>query len=234
MDGEAPTGPLEAPESPRERTEGPRTGPTGSRTALTGPHQARESPRAALAPHLADGLGGPAALRRLSALITAALEPVPPGTDPRDLEQDVWLRLLEHVRAGGAPVPPARWLRTAAREARDAVRADPPRRSPGPRLPARPAARSASGDNSWDGTGFARSAEQKVLDAELRETLREAVPRLPGRCPGLVAALLDQPSATYRELARELEISQKSIGPLRSRCLACLRRILAARGCSGR
>lgn len=97
MDGDAPTGPLEAPESPREKTGGPRTGPTGSRTAPTGPHQAPGSPRAALAPHLADGLGGPAALRRLSALITAALEPVPPGTDPRDLEQDVWQIGRAHV-----------------------------------------------------------------------------------------------------------------------------------------
>jgi DNA-directed RNA polymerase specialized sigma24 family protein len=44
-----------------------------------------------------------------------------------------------------------------------------------------------------------------------------------------VAALLESPAFSYRELAEELAMPQGSIGPVRSRCLACLRRLLRAR-----
>ncbi|MDG4866375.1 hypothetical protein P8605_50300, partial [Streptomyces sp. T-3] len=50
------------------------------------------------------------ALRPLLAAESAA-EAVAPGIDPDDLEQAVWLRLLEHLDAEGPPVDPAGWLR---------------------------------------------------------------------------------------------------------------------------
>jgi DNA-directed RNA polymerase specialized sigma24 family protein len=49
---------------------------------------------------------------------------------------------------------------------------------------------------------------------------------LPGRCSRLLDALLSPQDLTYREIARELGISQGSLGPERSRCLGCLRRLL--------
>ncbi|EFL21927.1 putative RNA polymerase ECF-subfamily sigma factor [Streptomyces himastatinicus ATCC 53653] len=51
---------------------------------------------------------------------------------------------------------------------------------------------------------------------------------LPGRCPRLLGTMLSRPELTYREIAGELGISQGSLGPVRSRCLGCLRRMLTA------
>ncbi|TQE25913.1 sigma-70 family RNA polymerase sigma factor, partial [Streptomyces ipomoeae] len=70
--------------------------------------------------------------------------------------------------------------------------------------------------------------EQQALAAARRRSLHAAVRRLPGRCPSLLAALLSPRDLTYREIAGELGISQGSLGPERSRCLGCLRRLLAA------
>ncbi|MEU9007449.1 sigma-70 family RNA polymerase sigma factor, partial [Streptomyces sp. NPDC048551] len=70
--------------------------------------------------------------------------------------------------------------------------------------------------------------EDALLHGEANRALRSAVARLPGRCPQLMGALLSPRDLTYREIAGELGISQGSLGPVRSRCLGCLRRMLAA------
>ncbi|NEC53188.1 sigma-70 family RNA polymerase sigma factor, partial [Actinospica acidiphila] len=75
--------------------------------------------------------------------------------------------------------------------------------------------------------------ERLALVAAHRRALRDAVRRLPGRCPGLLTALLSPRDPTYREIARELGISQGCLGPERSRCLGCLRRLLAAEVAAG-
>ena len=153
--------------------------------------------------------------RSLAALLAAeaAAEAVPAGgMEAADLEQAVWLRLLEGP--GPAPAAAAAWLRAAVRaEARGARRRvlretayDPGRVPGGP------------------------SAEKLVLDAEDRRALRTAVDRLPGRCPQLLSVLLSRSDPTYREISRELGISQGSLGPLRSRCLGCLRAVLGSEG----
>ncbi|MYS54803.1 sigma-70 family RNA polymerase sigma factor, partial [Streptomyces sp. SID6013] len=61
----------------------------------------------------------------------------------------------------------------------------------------------------------------------------DAVRRLPGRCPRLMEALLSPKDLTYREIAGELGISQGSLGPERSRCLGCLRRLLTPEVAAG-
>ncbi|MGG8405126.1 RNA polymerase sigma factor, partial [Streptomyces sp. 12297] len=76
--------------------------------------------------------------------------------------------------------------------------------------------------------GDAPSPERAALEGEAQDALRSAVARLPGRCPELLLALLSPRDLTYREIAGELGISQGSLGPVRSRCLGCLRRMLAA------
>ena len=73
----------------------------------------------------------------------------------------------------------------------------------------------------------AASPESLALGAEEGRELRAAIARLPARCPALLAALLELPPMSYRELADELAMPRGSIGPTRSRCLACLRRLLA-------
>jgi len=161
----------------------------------------------------------PAHLAALGPLLAAeaAAEAGPVGADPRDLEQAVWLRLLE--REGALPPSPARWLKEAVRaEVRDFRRR---------------ARREVSYHHGPEhvraaAVVVAPSAEREVLAAETRQMLQAAAGRLPGRCPQLVSALLSRSDLTYRQISQELGISQGSLGPLRSRCLNCLRALLRA------
>ena len=152
------------------------------------------------------------ALRPLLAA-EASAEAHASGTEPGDLEQAVWVRLLERLGTEGPPADPVAWLRRAVRsEARRAghtVRLERPYVS-------EPVDAGLAGP------------EQLALAAARRRELYSAVRRLPGRCPRLVGALLSPEDLTYREIAGELGISQGSLGPERSRCLGCLRRMLAA------
>ncbi|WP_377268305.1 RNA polymerase sigma factor [Peterkaempfera sp. SMS 1(5)a] len=123
------------------------------------------------------------------------------GLDPEDLEQQVWLRALEHIARERLPGNTSGWLRSLTlREFRQAL--VPARAETPTPLPPRPAA------------------------AGPPCTVREAVSRLPGRCAGLLTALLDEPDLGYTALAAATGIPRGSIGPTRSRCLACLRRLL--------
>ncbi|MFC8792768.1 sigma-70 family RNA polymerase sigma factor [Streptomyces cinereoruber] len=159
-------------------------------------------------------------LAELAPLLAAESDAEAPaaGVDPGDLEQAVWLRLLERLREVGAPERPAEWLRRAVRaEARRARRTGDRERPYRDEPVHEPAGAEPHG-----------SPEHSLLAAEGRRTLRAAVTRTPGRCPGVLAAMLDPKDPTYREIAGELGISQGSLGPMRSRCLGCLRRMLAA------
>jgi RNA polymerase sigma factor (sigma-70 family) len=177
------------------------------------------APHAGQAPHAPNSLRAAAdelaALRPLLAA-EAAAEAVPGGVDAADLEQSVLVRLLE---LPCMPPDPAAWLRAAVRsEARRAARR------------VRRETCYALGGALADGpTATAPSTEQQVLAAEEHRALRAAVRGLPGRCPELVAALLSRSDPTYREISHELGISQGSLGPMRSRCLGCLRVILTSR-----
>ncbi|MET7292662.1 sigma-70 family RNA polymerase sigma factor [Streptomyces griseoloalbus] len=144
-------------------------------------------------------------------LAEAAAEAPGAGAEPGDLEQAVWLRLLERLDAGGPPSDPPVWLRRAVRaEVRRSRRTA--RRERGP-----------AGEPADDGR---HDPERLALAAARRRALLDAVRRLPGRCPRLMEVLLSPRDPTYREIAGELGMSQGSIGPERSRCLGCLRRLL--------
>jgi RNA polymerase sigma factor (sigma-70 family) len=150
----------------------------------------------------------------LGPLLTAeaSAEAYAAGSEPGDLEQAVWLRLLERLQTEGPPPDPHGWLRRAVRaEARRSRRTT--RRE-------HPYATEPADEARTD-------PESHVLTAARYRALREAVRRLPGRCPRLIEALLSPEDLTYREIAGELGISQGSLGPERSRCLGCLRRLLA-------
>ena len=110
-----------------------------------------------------------AALRPLLAA-EAAAEAYASGVEPGDLEQAVWLRLLERLEADGPPADPHRWLRRA-------VRAE-----------ARRTRRTTRRERPYDGepAGDAEHGpEQLALAAARHRALRDAVRRLPGRCPRL-------------------------------------------------
>jgi RNA polymerase sigma factor (sigma-70 family) len=152
-------------------------------------------------------------LTLLGPLLTAeaTAEAYASGAEPGDLEQAVWLRLLERLDAGDPPRDPHRWLRSAVRtevrRTRRTARAERP-----------------YGTEPTDAAD--RDPEEHALAAARHRALRAAVRRLPGRCPRLMEALLSPKDLTYREIAGELGISQGSLGPERSRCLGCLRRLL--------
>lgn len=143
----------------------------------------------------------------------AAAEALAADTEPDDLAQTLWLRLAEDTRAAGPPPDPVRWLR-------DALRAELRRGETAPR-PGGPGPAEAADPLQPDPAELA-------LTAEHHRAVRAAVHRLPGRCARLMTAFLSPRDLTYREIAGELGISQGSLGPERSRCLGCLRRMLAA------
>lgn len=164
-----------------------------------------------------------AALRPLLHAEAAAEAPAA-GLEPADLEQALWLRLLETTAAAGPPADPARWLASAVRaEVRGArrrrLREIPLRTADSPPWPPCAEEPRAAADGC---------PERRALAAEHRRTVRSAVRRMPARCRRLIEALLSCEDLTYREIAGELGISQGSLGPERSRCLGCLRRMLAA------
>ncbi|MFC9289951.1 RNA polymerase sigma factor [Streptomyces sp. NPDC057052] len=174
-----------------------------------------------------------AALRPLLAA-EADAEAHATGTEPADLEQAVWLRLLEHLATDGPPRDPQGWLRRAVRAESRRTRRTARRERPYQEAPDGSVDPADSAGPADDGE---RGPEQSLLRAARHRALREAVHRLPGRCSRLLEVLLSPQDPTYREIAGELGISQGSLGPERSRCLACLRRLLrpevAARGARG-
>lgn len=159
----------------------------------------------------------PAGYASLLAAEAAAYALPGTGIEAADLEQAVWLRLLEH---DGPPADPVDWMRAAVRA--EALACDVRRRcerpyadqdaGPPPRLP------HPAGDIA-----------DRVIAADAVRAVLAAVRTLPGRCPQVVHALMSGSDPTYRQISRELGISQGSLGPLRSRCLGCLRSILNSR-----
>ncbi|MEV3870310.1 sigma-70 family RNA polymerase sigma factor [Streptomyces sp. NPDC049906] len=147
-------------------------------------------------------------------LVREVVAQAPCADDAReDLLQEVWLRLLEQWTSAGPPADPAGWLSAAVRSEVHRSHRLLERELPcGTRLP---------GDPQPD-------PEEMAVVADRGRRLRAAVRRMPVRCRKLMTALLSPYDLTYREIAGELGISQGSLGPERSRCLGCLRRMLAA------
>ncbi|NBE50908.1 sigma-70 family RNA polymerase sigma factor [Streptomyces boluensis] len=155
-----------------------------------------------------------ALLADLDPLLTAeaAAEAADGGLEQDDLQQAVWLRLLERLDRSGPPATPERWLR-------DHVHLEASR------------ARRVRGLDRWygvDRTAAQAWPERALLRAEHRRAVRAVVRRLPGRCAPVLTAFTSPRDLTYREIAGELGMSQGSLGPERSRCLGCLRRMLPA------
>ncbi|MBP8918458.1 MAG: sigma-70 family RNA polymerase sigma factor [Micropruina sp.] len=131
-----------------------------------------------------------------------------------DLEQRVWLALLENaMRIRDAACLPG-WLSTTARRAGLQLL-----QQEGREIPTDHFAASSAGTGSND-------VEQQLLDAERLSQLRNAVARLNPRQRQVVQALLRDLS--YDQLAAQLGIPMGSVGPTRQRALTNLRIALSA------
>jgi RNA polymerase sigma factor (sigma-70 family) len=69
--------------------------------------------------------------------------------------------------------------------------------------------------------------EENLLSLERRHTLQQALEQLDGRCRRLLEALfLSEDPPSYADIAREMGISEGSVGPTRARCLDKLRKFI--------
>lgn len=76
-----------------------------------------------------------------------------------------------------------------------------------------------------------RLPDEKVLRLERQAMLDLALSRLDPRCRRLLRMLFLSPrSFTYNDIAQQLDLSPNALGPLRSRCLKRLKKILEELG----
>ena len=166
--------------------------------------------------------GDPAAWRsvveRYSALVyTVAMRTGLSEFDAEDCAQHAWMALYRNRRAIRDPARLPVWLiRTTRREAVRMIRrrmrqnqfADDPVDVPSPTLP-----------------------DDEMLRLERQAILEIGLGRLDERCRKILRALFLAPEdKSYAEIARSAGVKPNTFGPLRSRCLNRLRKILQELG----
>ena len=83
-------------------------------------------------------------------------------------------------------------------------------------------------ENTEDG---ATLPEEVLLQLEKEQALRDAVTEMPARCERMIRMLFfESPVRPYSEIATELGLATGSIGFIRGRCLARLRKHLEMKG----
>ncbi len=139
--------------------------------------------------------------------------------DADDVNQTVWLRLVEHLGSLREPRALPGWLATTAR--REAIRLIGVR---GRTLPF---------DPQWsalDAPVDDHEIDENILAQERKHALREAMLEIPAPRRELLTLLFEDPPLAYEEISRRLGIPVGSIGPTRARALAQLRDSSALRG----
>jgi RNA polymerase sigma factor (sigma-70 family) len=141
------------------------------------------------------------------------------GADAQDVNQTVWLRLVEHLETLREPRALPGWIATTTRHECLAVI-----RRRGRTTPVDP----------LDGWSMDRAADQAPVDAELlleerHQALRDGLAELPPERRRLLEMLARDPAPSYEEVSRTLGIPVGSIGPTRARALEQLRRTPAVR-----
>lgn len=135
--------------------------------------------------------------------------------DAAEVSQATWMRLVQHIDDVRQPSNIGAWLATTAR--RESLRllrmrgvvpgyAEPELANPQP------------------------DPGAQVAGAERRRNVEDALARFPERQRRLLLLLAADPTPSYREVSAALEIPIGSIGPLRTRALARLRREAALQG----
>ncbi|MEU1756165.1 sigma-70 family RNA polymerase sigma factor [Micromonospora matsumotoense] len=150
--------------------------------------------------------------------------------DAADVNQTVWLRLVEQLGRVRQPEALPGWLATTAR--RECYRLSRLSRRAQPVDPYDDALGTYHGF-SRELAGMAPAPDDELLRAERRQALREGFVQLPPRCQALLALLTADPPMSYREVAERLDIPVGSIGPTQARCLRRLRECPAIVGFLG-
>lgn len=134
--------------------------------------------------------------------------------DALDAVQMTWLRLAENCHRIRSPEHLGGWLgTTASRECMRILR----------RAKHTPDPADAAAENVADPSV---GPEQRAIDADTAQALRNLVAQLPTRSRTLVEALFAGDPRPYAEVARATGIPPGSIGPTRARTLKQLRRMV--------
>jgi RNA polymerase sigma factor (sigma-70 family) len=134
------------------------------------------------------------------------------NADARDVSQTVWRQLAGQLGTLRHPAALTGWLATATQRECDRIqRAAHRPRGPG-QMP--------EAANIPDGQ--TRIADRELLMAERHAALREAFAHLPPHCQRLIAMLIQDPSATYAEIAAKLGIPA---GSIKQNCHGCLQKL---------
>jgi RNA polymerase sigma factor (sigma-70 family) len=133
--------------------------------------------------------------------------------DAADINQMLWLRLVEHLNEIRDPQALPKWIETTTRNECFRVLRSARRTQPFDHL--------ASAELAGEADDVELDAE--VLRAERNQALREAFAQLPAQCQAILSMLVADPRVSYSEISERLEIPVGSIGPTRARCLGRLR-----------
>lgn len=135
--------------------------------------------------------------------------------DAADVNQVVWMRLVEHLDRLAEPDRAGAWIATVARNECKRVL----RRS-GRERPTEPDVDLTDPRDE--------PVDQPLLRNERNAELWQSFRRLSPRCQQLLRLLMAAPRPNYAEVAAALDMPIGSIGPTRMRCVARLREIATA------
>jgi RNA polymerase sigma factor (sigma-70 family) len=141
------------------------------------------------------------------------------GADADDVNQTVWLRLVEHLdRIDDARALPG-WLSTVTRHECFRIQ-----RAQGRSVPTDP-----QGTAAFERPDHSPDLLEELLVAERHSALVDALLELPTQRRDLLLLLIEDPPLTYAEVSDRSGIPVGSIGPTRARALQQLRRTRAFR-----
>lgn len=135
------------------------------------------------------------------------------GADAEDVNQTVWLRLVEHLDAIREPNAVPGWIATTTRHECLAVL-----RRRGKATPVDPL-----GTSTFDRLPVEEDPCDELLRDERHRALRAGLAELPEDRRALLLLLLEDPPPSYAEISRRLGMPIGSIGPTRARALDHLR-----------
>ena len=139
--------------------------------------------------------------------------------DQEEVVSTMWLRLVEHLDRLREPRALPGWIKSTTRN--EALRVLALRKRSFVHDP-------FDAGEEWLVEGPA-DLDERLLDAELKHALREALESLAPRERALMRMFLADPPLSYAEIGRRTGLPVGSIGPTRGRCLSKLRRSEALR-----